>query len=542
MDFRILGPLEARDGDRVVSLGGAKQRGVLAILLTRSGEVVSRDRLIDELWGGEPPSSAVSILQTYVSHLRKALGHDVLVTRASGYAVDLENQSLDLQRFEQLLDEARGKPPDIVSALLREALGLWRGPALADFAYEAFAQGEIARLEELRLVALERRIEADLEVGRQAELIGELEGLVAKHPLRERLRALLMLSLYRAGRQAEALDGYQAARRALVDELGIEPGPELQELERAILRHDAGLAGGAGAATARTAPEPDEELPSAPERSILVVPQEEPNFGELLRLAASLARRPPRELILARLVATPEEIAGATVALGEHQGALEAQGIRSRFAAFTSAEPGQDVVLIASEQPTDLVLLDAPTELVSDGEIGDDLKMVLAEAPCDVALLVVRTEPAPGGPVMVPFSGAEHDWSAIEIAAWMSRSLGLPLRLVGTTADPVSGRRDASRLLARASLMVQQVVGISTEPHLVDAGDRALVEAAADAGLLVVGLSPRWRQEGLGGVRLALAREARPPTLLVRRGLRPSGLAPRDSVTRFTWTLSTGRA
>jgi DNA-binding SARP family transcriptional activator len=540
VEFRILGPLEARDAERAVALGGAKQRGVLAILLTRLGEVVSRDRLIDELWAGEPPPSSVSILQTYISHLRKALGHDVLVTKASGYAVDLEGHELDLQRFERLLDEARDKEPDAAAALLREALGLWRGPALADFAYEPFAQGEIARLEELRLVALERRIEADLELGRQAELIGELEGLVGKHPLRERLRALLMLALYRAGRQAEALDAYQAARRALVDELGIEPGPELQELERAILRHDAALEAGGGGAAARPAPGSEEELHAAPDRSILVVPREEPNFDQLLSLAASLARRPPRELILARLVVSPAEIGVASASLGVRQKMLDDQGISSRFAAFTSAEPGQDVVLIASEQPTDLILLDAPAELVAAGSIDAELEVVLAEAPCDVALLVVRGEEPASGPVMVPFTGAEHDWSAIEIAAWMSRSLGVPLRLVGTMADPSSGRRDASRLLARASLMVQQVVGIATEPHLVEAGDRALVEAADDAGLLVVGLSPRWRQEGLAGVRLAVAREARPPTLLVRRGLRPSGLAPRNSVTRFTWTLSAG--
>ena len=542
MEFRILGPLEVRDDGRVIPLGGAKQKGVLAILLTRPGEVVSRDRLIDELWGGEPPSSAVSVLQTYVSHLRKALGGGVLQTKASGYSIDVEGHDLDLTRFERILDEARNVSGERAAGLLRDALALWRGPALADFAYEPFAQAEIARLEELRLVALERRIEADLELGREAELIGELETLAAKHPLRERIRRLLMLALYRAGRQAEALDAYQAARHALVDELGIEPGRELQELERAILRHDAAL--DRPRAANRPVTVAEEELSPVPERSILVVPRAERSLGQLLALAQPLARQPPREVILARLLSSPEAVADATAALGEQQEVLLAAGIPCRFAAFTSSEPGQDIVLIASEQANDLVLLDAPEGLLDDGVIDDELRIVLADAPCDVALLVIRDRvpAASDQPVMVPFTGAEHDWAAIEVAAWTSRSLGVSLRLVGTMADPLSGRRDASRLLARASLMVQQVVGIPTEPLFVEPGDDALVEVTDAAGLLVLGLSSRWRQEGLGQVRLAIARRARPPTLLVRRGPSPGGLAPRQSMTRFTWTLSAERS
>jgi DNA-binding SARP family transcriptional activator len=543
MEFRILGPLEVREGGRVVPLGGAKQKGVLAILLTRAGEVVSRDRLIDELWGGEPPSSAVSVLQTYVSHLRKALGSGALQTKATGYSIDVEDHVLDLALFERILDEARDAPVEQAAGLLRDALALWRGPALVDFAYEPFAQAEIARLEELRLVALERRIEADLALGREAELIGELETLVAKHPLRERLRGLLILALYRAGRQAEALDAYQAARRALVDELGIEPGRELQALERAILRHDRALDRPGERERPAQGAEEDEPLP-VPDRSILVVPGEERNLEALVELAQALARQPPRELILARLLASPQAVATATAALGERQEVLRAAGISCRFAAFTSSEPGQDIVLIASEQANDLVLLDAPGALLDDGAIDDDLRIVLAETPCDVALLVVRDETRVDAalPVIVPFTGAEHDWAAIEIAAWMSRSLRAPLRLVGTTADPSSGRRDASRLLARASLMVQQVVGIPTEPLFVEPGDDALLDVTDAASLLVLGLSPRWRQEGLGEVRLAVVRRARPPVLLVRRGPRPGGLAPRQSMTRFTWTLSSERS
>src|SRR3990172_5399481 len=214
MEFRILGPLEVRDGDRLLPLGGPRQKAVLAVLLTRANEVVSAEKLIDELWGDEPPGTAANVLQSYVSHLRKELGPDVLLTRAPGYLVQIEPDQLDLHRFERLLDEARAESPQQAAVILPHALALWRGPALADFAYEAFAHAEIVRLEELRLAALERRIEADLALGRHAQLGGELEGLVVRHPLRERIRGQHMLALYRSGRQAEARGGYPAGRPA----------------------------------------------------------------------------------------------------------------------------------------------------------------------------------------------------------------------------------------------------------------------------------------------------------------------------------------
>jgi DNA-binding SARP family transcriptional activator len=248
IDFRILGPLEVWDDDRPLPLGGAKQRALLALLLLRANQVLSRDRLIDELWAERPPETATTALQVYVSQLRKALasgggdGRQRLATRAGGYLLALAPDELDAARFERLLAEARESltdgDPAQAAACLREALALWRGPALADFAYEPFAQAEIARLEELRLACLEERIEADLALGRQADLVGELEGLVVQQPLRERLRGQLMLALYRSGRQAEALEAYQEGRRALVDELGIEPSPALQRLEKAILVQD----------------------------------------------------------------------------------------------------------------------------------------------------------------------------------------------------------------------------------------------------------------------------------------------------------------
>ncbi len=227
MEFRILGPLEVHDGEGEVSLAGPKPRALLAVLLLHANEVVPTDRLIDELWGEDSPESADAALRVNVSRLRKALPQDVLTTRSPGYLVRVEPDQLDLHRFERLVDEgrsllARGLAAG-ASERLRDALSLWRGPALADFAYESFAQPAIARLEEIRLGAVELRIDADLGLGRHDELVAEVEALVAAHPLRERLRRCLMTALYRSGRQAEALDAYQDARRALVDELGIEP-------------------------------------------------------------------------------------------------------------------------------------------------------------------------------------------------------------------------------------------------------------------------------------------------------------------------------
>jgi DNA-binding SARP family transcriptional activator len=231
MEFRLLGPLEAREGDRPIALGGSKPRAVLAVLLLNANEVVSRDRLIDELWGERPPETAVTSLQVYVSRLRKVLPPETLVTQAPGYVLRVDPEHIDVRRFERLVEERRH----------REALALWRGPPLAEFGREPFAQAEIARLEDLRLAAVEERIEADLAEGRHAELVGELERMIALHPLRERLRGQLMLALYRSGRQAEALEAYQAARGTLVDELGLDPGAALQRLEKSILVHDPAL-------------------------------------------------------------------------------------------------------------------------------------------------------------------------------------------------------------------------------------------------------------------------------------------------------------
>src|SRR6266545_4944331 len=251
MEFRILGPLELAGNGPSPKLGGPKERALLAFLLLHANEVVSRDRLIEALWGETAPSSAGHAIEVYVSRLRKALGPPEraaaqLQTRAAGYVLQLAPDLLDVDRFERLRAEGRKALDEgnaaVAGAKLREALALWRGPALADFAYEPFAQDEIARLDELRLSTIEDRVEADLSLGRHAELVAELEVLVAEQPLRERRRGQLMLALYRTGRQADALAAYRDGRRTLLDELGLEPSPALRELEAAILRQDASLA------------------------------------------------------------------------------------------------------------------------------------------------------------------------------------------------------------------------------------------------------------------------------------------------------------
>jgi YVTN family beta-propeller protein len=238
MEFRILGPLEVEDEGRLLKLGGAKQRAVLALLLLHANDGVPRERLIDELWGGEPPDTARTALQVHVSQLRKLLGSDRIETRSPGYALRLESGELDLERFEALVAQARGLEPAAASAALRQALGMWQGSPLGELEGQAFARRERLRLEELRLAAVEERIEADFKLGRHAELVQELERLVADHPLRERLRGQLMLALYRSGRQAEALEAYRQGQRLLADELGLEPGEELRRLEKAILAQD----------------------------------------------------------------------------------------------------------------------------------------------------------------------------------------------------------------------------------------------------------------------------------------------------------------
>ena len=376
MEFRILGPLEVVEQGRALPLGGARQRTLLALLLTRANEVVSADRLIDELWGAQPPRTAANALQYHVSQLRKALApHEAIVTQEPGYVIRVGPDELDLLRFETLVEEARQAAPELAAQRLREALDLWRGPPLADLAHESFAQTEILRLEELRLEALERRIEADLALGRYAELVGEVQVLVREHPLRERLRAALMQALYGSGRQAEALEVYRETRRLLVDELGIEPSPALQELEQAILRHDPALT--------------SQEAPAAPrQRAIMVVATDPERLDDLLAIAEPLARRPARELILARLLRDDGR------ARGRERRALRAP---RRARAARHRRPASPPTPRASQERTPC---DSPPSTTSTSSFSTQhrsssraatptriSRAVLERAPCDVGVL-----------------------------------------------------------------------------------------------------------------------------------------------------------
>jgi len=288
VEFGLLGPVQARVAGRAVDLGGPKQRALLALLLLHLNEPLSVDSIVDALWGETMPASATKMVHLYISRLRKALEHgsvgNVLLTRPGGYLLELEPGALDLNRFQQLVQEARRDlptQPERAAAGLREALSLWRGPALADLSREEFASIESARLEEERLAATEDLADADLALGHHAELVGRLEALVATHPTRERLRGQLMLALYRCGRQADALAAYRATRATLVEELGIEPSRALQELHEAILRQDDALEVSAPRHT-RPTPAPPAAMPASGHRRRTVL------VGAALAVAAAL--------------------------------------------------------------------------------------------------------------------------------------------------------------------------------------------------------------------------------------------------------------
>jgi DNA-binding SARP family transcriptional activator len=493
--FRLLGPLEVIAEGTPVVLPGGKPSALLARLLLDAGRIVSVEALIDSIWGGREPASAHKVLQVYVSQLRKALGPGEIETRAPGYGLRIERDEYDLGRFEALTEDARETDdPARRAKLLADALSLWRGPALAEFR-EPFAAAAGRRLEELRLSAVEQKIEAELELGEHARLVGELEALVEQEPLREWPRRQLMVALYRCGRQAEALTHYREGRRRLVDELGLEPGPRLQELERAILRHDPSLE--------RTAPR-------APVRGAIVCAA-----ADLHQLFVPLCAD-GRELILVE-IAAPNELSTRTVALESVRHELVSAGIEARTVCFTSSSPDADLVRLAAEQEAELLVVTGLAAAVG--------------SPCDVALAPRLDLPfSPAGPVLVPFGGGREEWAALELGAWLARAHGLPLRLLGAEAS--DDRRDASRLLASASLSLQRFAGTAAEPKLVRAGAEGIL--AEEGSVLVISLP----DGDLDPVRSALVERTSVPLLLVRAGLRPGGLAPDHTLTRFSWSLS----
>jgi DNA-binding SARP family transcriptional activator len=560
VEFRILGPLEVRRDSRALQLGGTKQRALLAVLLLHPNQVVSADKLIDDLWGEDPPATAENVLQAYISRLRKVLEPNeegargsILQTRKPGYILNVDKDELDLHRFETLADQARnafdGGDANAASTLLREALVLWRGEALADFTFEAFAQADIERLRELRLAALEDRLEADVALGRGPELVVELLSLVAEHPLRERLRGHLMVALYRSGRQAEALEAYQHGRRVLVEELGIDPGADLQRLERAILNQDPSLS---VAERPKAEPEGMGDGGALADSSILLAPRDPKRMEALLALAAPLARQsPPHDLMLVRLLGSwtlsadgsgGEVLVEATEDLDGKRQELRARGVSARVVAFTSDDPGEDLARMVQDYPVDQLLVDGTPELFERWDPANPLHQVLEHVQCDVAVLLLKNDEAltlGDAPVVAPFGGAEHDWAALQFGAWLAGAHRVPLQLLGTRADLTSGRRDASRLLGRASLMVQQVTGVVAQPVLVEPGG-GIQEALKGAGVVVIGLSERWREEGLGTLRAEIVRAAHAPVLVLRRGPRPAEAGDREAFSRYTWSRAAG--
>ena len=525
MEFRVLGPLEVVGDAGSIRLGGPKQRATLAILLLRANTVVSVDQLADDLYAGAAPVTAVTQVQRQISDLRKALhSPSVIETRSPGYVIRLSPEQLDLDRFASRTEEAsqaldRGEA-ERAADLLRQALALWRGNPLADLEYESFARSSVERLEEMRLAALEQLIEAELALGRHREVVGTVESLARDHPLRERFHGQLMLALYRSGRQPEALEVYRRTREALVEEFGVEPTPPLQELQRAILAHDSSL-------------DVERAAPDEADRAVLVLPSDEDQVDRLLAIAEPLGRSQAVELIVARLVEDEAELEPAASAVNARRASL---AVRSRTAAFTTFEPARDAVRLATNYDVALVLLDAPAGL-DDDLVPAQLAAVLEQSPADVAVLGGSAALGAGEGVYVPFGGSEHDWAALELGAWLAGGANVPLRIVGTKADPRSGRRDASRLVADASLAVQRVTGVETEPLFAEPTDEALVASVEPAAVVVIGISPRWRREGVGATRRALLREGQPPTVLVHRGPRPGGLTPRENLTRFTWSI-----
>ena len=332
MEIRLLGPLEVQDGDRVIAIPRRQQRALLAALALRAGEVVSTDRLITVIWGERAPASATGSLQNTVAALRKALGPGVLVTKPPGYRLAIEPEDVDANRFERLRGEALGADPEQRVVLLTEALALWHGPALADLDEEQSARLEGPRLDELRVVALEERLDAELLLGRHAGLVAELEALVAAHPFRERLRCQLMLALYRCGRQTEALEVYRAARVA-ADELGLDPWPELQKLERQVLQQDPALA------------PPDETgheaaAPAAERRLVTVLVATPPVDDD----PETLRRR------LDELLATARDV------LARYDGQLERFGPEALVAVFGADAPRDDDALRAVRAAAELGL------------------------------------------------------------------------------------------------------------------------------------------------------------------------------------------
>ena len=530
-EFRVLGTLEVVDHDGPLALGAPKQRALLAVLLLHRCEPVSTDRLIDELWGEQPPASANKLVQGYVSNLRKALGDGLLVTEGRGYVLRVEPGQLDLGRFETLVAQGRGALEGgdalTAAAVLRQALEVWRGPPLADFAYEPFAQAEIARLEESRLAALENRIEADLSSGEQARLVGELEGLVREHPFRERLRGQLMLALYLSGRQADALQAYQDARRELLDGLGLEPGRALQELERAILAHDPGVDLPAG-----HAPRPPPAAARSRVRGAALIAA----AGALLLAAVAAVAMKLAGSEASTVRVAPNEVAAidigsdrlvAAIPVGDRPG-----GIAFGSGSLWVANLGDQTISRVdpnSRRTLPMIPVGGQPAGIAAGSHG----VWVVESPGTSSVLVGRVDPVFntfGNAVRI---GNVDPTGAVAIATqgnsvWVAPSTGLLTRL-DATSGKIGWQRDPNA--SPAGIAVGEGATWLTDP---DAGNVVRVDPSGLLTPIGVGDAPTGIAVGAGGVWVvdsldeALVRidpDTRAVTDTIRVGRSPAGVA-----------------
>ncbi|MCW2963126.1 MAG: hypothetical protein JWO17_378, partial [Actinomycetia bacterium] len=454
MEFRVLGPLEVLSDGRSLPIGGSKQRGVLAVLLLQPNEVVSTDRLIDEIWGPRPPKSVEASLQNIIWHLRNLIGRELIETRPPGYVLNVDQESIDAFRFERALDAARELDPAERAAALREALALWRGTPLADIVFEGIAGAAVSRLDELRLEALEQRVDAELALGRHDALLGEIEALARRNPARERLRQLQMLALYRAGRQRDALRVYQEVRLELVEEFGLEPSESLRTLERMIIAHDPSL---------RLSPaSPAEPLLDALKRNVVVVMMEVVDLD-----GASAAARRAAAALLAEIAMVVER----------HEGSVRQLLAEELVAVFEAHDDDtlralRAVVEARGTVPPRFVVRTAVERLVGDGDAAlelDAVRRLLAHAAAGDLLL------GPAALKVVP--------SAVDVVPHESGE-GYRVLRFDPTAEPFA-RRLESPIVGRVSEL--------------DELDAAFGEVGAPRRVVLVG------DAGIGKTRLANA-------------------------------------
>jgi predicted ATPase/DNA-binding SARP family transcriptional activator len=527
VEFRILGSLEAVTGGKPADLGAPKQRALLAVLLADGGRVVPRERLVDALWGEDPPASAVQSLQVYVHGLRRALGADRIETAGAGYRVVVGEGELDLDRFEHALEHGRDAiqagSAEEAAVELGEALALWRGPALADLPHEARTAAGAERMEELRLVALELRNDAELACGRHQALVAELDLLVAEHPYRERFLEQRALALYRGGRQKEALEACRDARRTLADELGLEPTAALRELERAILRQDPALEAPAPVAGAkRSLPVPPTPLVGRHlevaavtalfrEEGARLVTLTGPGGTGKTRLALAVAEALGQELRDGSVFVGLASISAPELVLPTIAGALGLQeGDRSLETAVGESLRGQRLLLVLDNFEQLLPAAPVVAELLAS---APEL-LVLATSRAPLRLAAERDYPVP--PFAVPDDELELEallqTDAVRLFAARARAVDAEFRLDGEAARAVAricGRLDGLPLAielaaARANLLApaEMLERLEREPKLLGQGPRDAPDRQRTLGATI-----HWSYELLSAPeRIAFAR------------------------------------